>query len=62
MRRFQTSESTVQKWEFPKTRGYLNFGVLIIRILLFRVPTILGTILGSPFFGNPQVLSSSEVS
>ena len=24
-------------WEFPKLRGYLILGVLIIRILLFRV-------------------------
>ena len=26
------------RWEFPKIGGYLNFGVLRIRILLFRAP------------------------
>ena len=33
--------------EFPKIGGHLNLGVLIIRILLFRV-----LFLGSPIFGK----------
>ena len=28
---------TCPKWEFPKSRGCLRWGVLIMRILLFRV-------------------------
>ena len=40
-------------WGFPKVRGSL-FGVLIVRILLFRV---LFQILGSTIFGNSHILA-----
>ena len=32
-----------------ESKGYLNFGVLILRILLFRL------LLGPPIFANPHV-------
>ena len=38
------------RWEFPKI-GVPYFGVLIIRILLFRVLYLFG----SPIFGNSQI-------
>ena len=36
LRRYVAVQSYMPKWDFPKIRGTL-FGVLIIRILLFRV-------------------------
>ena len=41
--------SSVQSWEFPKIRGTLFGGPYN------KDPTIWGTILGSPIFGNPQL-------
>ena len=36
--RIQVREpKTPDIWEFPKIRGYLTLGVLIITVLLFRV-------------------------
>ena len=45
-----SSKAGLAKWDFPKIR-VPYFGVLTIRILLFK-----GTILGCPVFGNPQIL------
>ena len=39
----------MSRWEFPETRGAVFWG------LYSQDPTIWGTILGSPIFGNPQI-------
>ena len=38
-------------WEFPKIRGALFWGPYD------KDPTIKGTILGSPIFGNPHIIN-----
>ena len=43
------TDSARLKWEFPKTRGTLFGGPYS------KDPTISGTILGSPIFGNSQI-------
>ena len=46
---------TVSSEEFPFTKGtFRKLGYLILGVLYNKDPTIYGTILGSPIFGNPQ--------
>ena len=47
-------DSVQDKWEFPKIRGTL-FGVESLVKKNDEDPTIQGTMLGSPIFGNPQM-------
>ena len=43
-------QEAIQMWEFPKIRGTLFWGPYD------KDPTISGTILGSPIFGNSHVV------
>ena len=45
---------TVSSEEFPFTGTFQILGYLILVVLYNKDPTIYGTILGSPIFGNPQ--------
>ena len=47
-------------WEFPKIRGVPYFGVLIIRILLFRVLDVVPLFSEIPMYG-PEYSRSPKV-